>query len=271
MTSPSRETFAETRERFLARAVALVEQAKISTAPIDPRRLAQLCGIHRIVVTPGLDVAGRLVSLGDGLEMHINGSEPLARQHFTACHEIAHTFSFRDGFPRHGTVAERVDCSSHQREEALCDLAASELLMPQKLFSRATQKLAPSLESVRTLAKLFQASLSATILRIGRTRSWPVTFIVWRFMPRPGSTWKLRVLWSVKPDGERCYIPKFAPAALQSGTYATFISAIPTSETEVLKLGNLHGKFFVENARFGGYVVSMIHDPKFNRRTQNAG
>jgi len=143
--------------------------------------------------------------------------------------------------------------------------------MPRKFFSRAAQKLSPSLDSVRTLARTFQASLTATVVRIGRTRSWPVAFIVWRFMPRPGSTWKLRVLWSVRPEGERCYIPKFAPAATQSGTYATFISAIPTWETEVLNLGDLRGKFVVENARFGKYVVSIVHDPKFNRRTQNAG
>jgi hypothetical protein len=202
--------------------------------------------------------------------MHINANEPTVRQNFTACHEIAHTFNLGIG-ARSGTVAQRIDCSGLRREEMLCDLAAAELLMPRQLFGRAAGKLTPSLDSVRLLANMFQASLSATILRIGQTRSWPVMFIVWRFMPRPGSSSKLRVLWSTKPEGERCYVPKFAPAALESGIWATFISAVPTWESEPLNLGDLRGRFSVENARFGRYVVSLVHDPKFNGRNQNVG
>jgi hypothetical protein len=64
----------------------------------------------------------------------------------------------------------------------------------------------------------------------------------------------------------RCYVPNNASADDASGIYATFIASHPTCEVERLDLGSLRGKYVVENARVGEYVISIVHDPRLRRR-----
>jgi hypothetical protein len=126
--------------------------------------------------------------------------------------------------------------------------------------------LSPSIDSVVDLSKTFASSISATIIRLGQLAVWPVLFIVWKFSSRPGSSHKLRVFWSVRPSGYRCFIPRHVPADPSSGIYATFISAHPTCESESLRLGSLRGRYLMENRRFGDFVLSVVHDVKLPRR-----
>jgi hypothetical protein len=100
------------------------------------------------------------------------------------------------------------------------------------------------------------------MVRIGQLGMWPVVFVVWKFTNGLESARKLRIFWSVRPAGSRCYVPRHAAADPRSGIYATFLSAQPTCERETLYLGSLRGKHMVENARFGEYVVSIVRDPK---------
>jgi len=261
---------ATARREFLSHARRLVDASRIDRPPVDPALLANLCGIQRIVLLPGLPVSGQLVESSGELTIQLNAREPVERRNFTACHEIAHTFEVRSRLPKYRSSSGLSRCADDATEEALCDLAAAELLMPRRFFISAARDLSPSLTSVRILAQTFQASVRATLRRIGQLRVWPVVFIVWRFMPRPGSVSKLRVDWSVKPDGHRCFVPRFASASKTSDIYASFIWSRPMTEMEELNLGSLRGRFLVESDRFGEYVVSVVHDPRFDERAPNA-
>lgn len=167
--------------------------------------------------------------------------------------------------------AVSIDCAQSSVEEYLCDQAAAEMLMPEKLFRPSAEALEPSIASVSKLSETFAASMSATILRLGTLSCWRVVFIVWKFATRLGSSPKLRVSWSVRPANSRCFVPKHAPADTTSGIYATFATARRNVRQEALCLGSLRGRHFVESEKFGGYVLSIVHEPNLPREDRHAG
>lgn len=249
-------------EEFIFRARELVDVAAITAPPINPERLARLRGIQRVVLSNALQVSGRIVRDRDGLVIELNAKERLERRNFSCCHEIAHTFVLDQSVQKNRVTSEVVACSGASAEEYWCDRAAAEMLMPEKLFRPLAANLYPSIDSIVELSRSFVASLGATIVRVGQFGVWPVVFIGWKFTNRVGSFPKLRVVWSVKPAGYRCFVPRHAPVDPASGIHATFLSSQPTCDTEKLDLGSLRGKYLIENRRFGDYVVSIVHDPK---------
>lgn len=248
-------------EQFIAKARGLVEAAGITAPPVNLALLAKLRGIERIVVRDGLDASGQLRREGNELIIELDSKEPIERLNFTCCHEIAHTFALDDSSRKFRESLAGPPCMRYAREEYLCDRAAAEMLMPEKFFRPAATDLDPCIASVIQLARQFQSSIRATIVRIGQIAAWPTVFLVWRFSSRLGSTQKLRVSWSVRPEGSRCFVPRHAPADPRSGMYATFVSSRSTIEIETLNLGVLRGKYLVENKRFGDNVVSVVHHP----------
>jgi Zn-dependent peptidase ImmA (M78 family) len=256
---------AEDIERVITRARKLVDAAEITTLPVNIARLARLSGVERIEIRSGMGASGQLRREGQHLIIELDSHEPIERRNFTCCHEIGHTFMLDDSSSKFRDLAASPSCTRYTREEYLCDRAAAELLMPEKLFRPAAAALHPSIASVIQLARLFQSSIRATIVRLGQIAEWPAVFLVWRFSSRWGSSAKLRVSWSVKPEGSRCFIPRHVPADPKSGIYAAFVSAQITAETETLRLGSLRGGYRTENKRFGDYVVSIVHDPHLRR------
>lgn len=255
-----------TTQSVLTKAKCLVATAGILAPPVDPLKLAATQGIAGVVLSKSLGVSGQLAMEGNELVIRLNANEPLARRNFTCCHEIAHTFML----DRTSAKFRFANCSGGSLEERLCDLAAAEMLMPERLFRPLAAKLEPGVEAVVELARRFGSSIRATILQVGYLAVWPVVFVGWKFTTRPGSSPKLRVCWSVKPKGSRCYVPLHAPADRASGIYATFTTSHPTCEMEELDLGTLRGKYVVESARFGDHVVSVVHDGRLRRRISDA-
>lgn len=260
------DSFPASVDAFVAKAKGVVDAAGIKSLPIRPELLAKSQGIQRIVLSTSLQFSGQLVRDHGDLVIKLNANEPLERRNFSCCHEIAHAFSLRGASQKSRVASETFACSPASREEYLCDRAASEMLMPEKFFKPSAADLQPSIDSVVCLSKTFASSISATIIRLGQLAVWPVLFIVWKFAGRPASSHKLRVFWSVRPAGYRCFIPCHVPADPSSGMYATFTTAHPTCEPESLNLGSLRGQYLVENRRFGDFVVSIVHDVKLPRR-----
>jgi hypothetical protein len=85
---------------------------------------------------------------------------------FSIAHEISHTF-----FPNSITGARfRNICANESKEanelERLCDLGASELLMPTSAFQAAAGSVGFSLSNVPTLMQFFGSSFEATAFRL---------------------------------------------------------------------------------------------------------
>jgi len=106
-----------------------------------------------------------LVTTNKGRVILYNPKRPTARVAFSIGHEITHTF-----FPNSVTGARfRNICESSSKEanelERLCDLGASELLMPVDEFQTAAAE-NYSLDNAEHLAGLFGSSFEATVYRL---------------------------------------------------------------------------------------------------------
>lgn len=124
--------------------------------------------------------AGRLVPTARGLVIQVNRAHSDARRAFSASHEICHTLipSFGMG------VKRRLDVSTgfyevDAEEEYLCDIGASEILLPTQAFQDALGTLRPCIQVLASLAAEFGASLEATAIKLVRFGSAEIGVIVW--------------------------------------------------------------------------------------------
>jgi Zn-dependent peptidase ImmA (M78 family) len=107
--------------------------------------------------------AGQTFAVGDRHIIVVNGRHSAVRQRFTVLHELAH---IRLGLKsQHGgsiSVEELLRYNRRPREEILCDVFASECLLPRQFFLPDARKRPCTFRSVEELAELYGASLAAT-------------------------------------------------------------------------------------------------------------
>ena len=144
-------------------------------APVDVRLLASFRGATvRIADQPH---AGHLALEGDRLVISVRANDSEERRRFTVCHEVCHTFfpGFRQGRLRTDPEVERFDRGDP--EEYLCDLGASELLLPRADFLAQLPETF-DIDDVLRLAPRFQASLEATAFRCVNLSPGPAAALV---------------------------------------------------------------------------------------------
>jgi hypothetical protein len=132
----------------------------VTCPPTDLVALGRKIDVREIVYEsfPG---SGELHRVKNGYRILCSSDQAPARQRFTVAHELAHIILARANgkAPRDGPDVER-----------LCDLLATECLMPTAVFdSEIPREL--TLRAVSTLADTFETSLTATALRCAELRS----------------------------------------------------------------------------------------------------
>jgi hypothetical protein len=163
-----------------AEALALVARSGIVRAPFSPFILGSLKGVLRVKFEPiGFDAC--LIPMTGGFEVRICSSHPETRQTFSMAHEVGHLLMMDPASPLRTARRETNIGSgaSIQEEEFLCDIAASELLLPSPFFEADAQVAGPSLSSVLDLTGMYKASLTATIRRLVASGLWRCFFLVW--------------------------------------------------------------------------------------------
>lgn len=157
--------------------------------PFDPFVLAELQGIRVSAGPPGMpnDALIRPLSSGD-LEIVWSPAAPLARRNFSVFHEIGHTL-FPDCFElvRHRRDRDRFD--PDRELEGLCDMAASELLMPDPEFPGDLAKRGGlAAAAVEALAARYAASREAVARRAVALQRAPclAVFLSERHKPADG-------------------------------------------------------------------------------------
>jgi Zn-dependent peptidase ImmA (M78 family) len=143
-------------------AVNVVVNRLLEGVPCPPTNLEQL-GVRlnvRRIRFEDLPVAGALVRLDDGFEILCSSSAGSGRQQFTIAHEIAHAIFESTGprCPQGGDELER-----------LCDMLATEILMPRSFFLEMCDPVI-SISNLYRLARSFKTSLSATAIRSAELR-----------------------------------------------------------------------------------------------------
>ncbi|MEJ2430455.1 MAG: ImmA/IrrE family metallo-endopeptidase [Deltaproteobacteria bacterium] len=192
-----------------------------SGPPYEPRILASILDIRvkEKNLSPGTD--GVLRTNGkDQLEILVNQGVPKTRQNFTICHEIAHTV-FPDCFELVRMRKQTGKVENHHLElELLCNLAASEMLMPMEKFALDVVYHGYSLKSVYPLAERYEASPEAVVRRMIATELEISCAVFCRMMNKPseeksqtGDTFsapkRMRVEYTVPSSDFTCFIPKY--------------------------------------------------------------
>jgi IrrE N-terminal-like domain len=152
-----------TEQQVIARADALIAEWALEP-PISLDIVAGLQGVARVERVP-LPHAACLVPTEEGAVIKLRRSDSRERQNFSGFHEIGHTFM--PGYQL--SIQLRCDPgqdNSRDRLEALCDLAASELLLPRHHFTADLHQAAMDFDTVDELSARYQASMEATARRL---------------------------------------------------------------------------------------------------------
>lgn len=179
--------------------------------PVDPGMVASYQGIRRIEEAL-IPWAGCLIPGADEVVIRVRSTDTPGRRRFTVLHEVVHTF-----FPgyRHATqyrcTPKPLRTSGVDDIEVLCDIGASELLLPRRHCADLVAEASFDLDSVEDLAKACGASLEAAARRF--VSLWPEPCLLVRMermtKPRePDGVPKLRVS-SALASGAWPFMPRY--------------------------------------------------------------
>ncbi len=159
---------------------------------MDIRGMAHALGV--VVRDERLDHAGSFRIVHSNPVIKINLCEPEERRRFTLAHELTHWLHMCDPIGIHAVAAVRAEQRS---EEYLCDKTAGALLMPRKWLRANYAGATQGLQTLRSIARVAEVSLSAALVRMRDVESWRQTLIQWE--KRESGEWML--------DGEAGLLP----------------------------------------------------------------
>ena len=263
--------------------------------PFNPEVLASILGIRceeSVELTHSEDAElhpaenGRMV-------IRYNPDKPKARRNFSIAHEIVHTF-----FPGYQDECHARHQSgkfdSENEVEFLCDLGASEIVMPTPEFDLDVRSMRISLKSLQTLSKLYEVSLEATAIRMITTDFYPCALIVLDYSHKPAEKgeieaskyqpslftddpWEpppmsLRVQYFVRGAHFSAYIPKHKSIEESSPLYEVSVTGKPFQGDAVLNLTKSPLNTYVEamalpkthNTDLDSRVIAILFNTRKN-------
>ncbi len=131
----------------------------ISCPPTDLEALKPLLNISEFC-SEEMPISGELRRVKDAFVIVYSSYLSSPRRRFTIAHEMGHAIFEKSGpkCPRFGDELER-----------LCDMLATEILMPKDIFSKLADG-TPSITKLFELAYTFKTSLSATAIRYAQIK-----------------------------------------------------------------------------------------------------
>lgn len=136
---------------------------------------------QNVAIVEGLPSDGVIEPKGwtytDGFRMRLRRDQAASRLRFTKAHEICHTF-FYELVPEFKFLPHTTD----PIEERLCNVGAEELLMPLSCVKTEAASRRVSIESLESLARHFDVSLAAMLLRLRNARLWHCELAYWHRM-----------------------------------------------------------------------------------------
>lgn len=184
---------------------ALLEELGISEPQeIKIEAIAEYCGAT-IVYEPLTGCEARIIGHGDRAIITVNSTSLRERQRFSGAHELGHWM--RDRGKIAFACAEVVYATEwgDENPEARANRYAAELLLPSPMFSHRAKTKEITFATVRSLAKDFETSLTATAIRLVELGSFPALVACYESGKR---RWFVRgpdvatVLWPPKELGQ---------------------------------------------------------------------
>ncbi len=141
--------------------------------PFDPFSLADLCRIEVVAKAGVRDARTVPVGRGPRFRIEFNPTRPAARVRYSVAHEIAHTL-FADCAADVRNRAARFELAGDEWQlEALCNVAAAELLMPLGSFPNLREE-SMNIERLVELRRNYAVSMEALLIRAVRLSDAPV-------------------------------------------------------------------------------------------------
>ena len=248
---------------------SLLRMAGVGGPPIDLAQLARVQGVLHIDETHLGGLEGCLIRRAGGFHIGINRDAPETRRRESLAHEIAHTL-FTGAPPRwqyrYLTTKAHVSTGrSRRREERLCDLAATEILMPERFFRPWLARTEASIRGIEATAAHFQVSPESAAMRFGQLVAEPVEVVCWK--PRNGvlapawfSGFQHFRRWARQKDLSR------RPMDIDSAPVRALWSAhLQLTNDEAVVADRQGPSFYCESKAFGPaghrYVLSVVKPP----------
>lgn len=236
-------------EAVLFHAQMLLIESGMTEPPFSPSVYAPLRNV-KDVLYKDMKIDGRLIPSADGFIIELRKDRPKERINFTFAHELAHTFFYESVPSIKYRSLENKYPQHDEDEEKLCNIAASELLMPTPLFSKIVKDFLPSPESLQKIARIFETSLTATLVKIHSLKLWNASFVLWKFRDE-----KLEPEWLVRPNCSLLFNPKFELVnSKATSIYRTFLRGETLSNQEWFCLD-------------GGFKLSRFQSVRLNSKT----
>ena len=228
--------------------------------PVNIESIAKSLGAES-VQRANISVAGMLLPTEDSFRILVNKNEHWVRQRFSGAHEIAHLLLD----PKHAPSMRKEVPKAPTTLEKHCDKLAAQILMPDPTFSRYAKSEICSINSILKLARTFQASITATTIRLMDVIDEPIIAIFSRMATgKTGS--HLRIQWNsqnVRRLRRRhaYFLPKGKSVNLATADMAYRTNQIQT-KNEYIDVGNLRLQGYTESRAFGygksRYVLSLV-------------
>lgn len=239
-----------------------------SGPPFDPKDFASTIGIpceksDKLFHSEDAELQPNPTKEGRSI-IKYNPNKPKTRQNFSIAHEIAHTF-FPDYQHQYKARHKIGKFDPNYEVEFLCDLGASEIIMPTPDFDLDVENMGISLKSLRVLSKRYEASREATAIRLIGTDFYPCALIVLDYSHKPAEKdqieaskyqqslfpcepppMRLRVQYSVRGTHFSAYIPKHKSIEESSPLYEVSVTRKPFQGETVLNLGRRTLNTYVE-------------------------
>lgn len=258
----------------------LIEDRGHDKPPFLPEEFARLQGIKKIVKTDLGEASAILLKLHDGDIIKVNENHLPVRQNFSCAHEIGHTlFSEMEELEHYIKSIEyrtfdpqgEADARKTARER-LCDVAATELLMPESVFRKYLSGFGVSVHSIEQLANIFKVSIRAAAWRIAEVRTEPCIALLWQ--PHPSAKSKaLRLAWRVGPGrnsrGKSYYMPLHTYVRPPSTLHKAYQYDSPVKSRKLFKVDNAVKRLPMESKGFGrGKTRRVISLAFLDRRSK---
>jgi hypothetical protein len=145
--------------------------------PFDPFKLARLLDIH---VVPNESISdARILIVNERPQIEYNPYQKETRINFSVSHELGH-FLFSDfGDTVRNREEEKV--GDLWELEFLCDIAASEILLPYAEFAQEANSVPLNMKSLIGISNKYQASLGAVFLRFTQVVNKPCGILIASF------------------------------------------------------------------------------------------
>lgn len=253
---------------FKNRALQLLNTSGLSTPPFLPRHYAHFQGIKRIVNEDLGNISGLLIPLREGFEIKINATHSPQKQNYSCAHEIAHTFFLEEKGELILERLNRVSGGNRNLEEILCEVTASELLMPYRVFHKHALEYNFGIGAITHLSRIFDTAIVPTAIKLCEVNPQPCFLVCWnrdntdditKLILRP--SWLTRTGKGLSAKtGNFVFRPKsFGPT---SGIIEAFKSNTPTFSRERINLNSFSGIPLIWSQGFESgeyrYVLSMV-------------